>query len=251
MGENSLFYASRLAASIVVVAKRAQLTTSLEIRVMTSTAKRSPRILLFLILSAICFSADLATKSWVFGKLGLPGERGVWWQIPKVFGFQTSLNRGALFGIGQGQIPLFVALSAVALLGIVWWIISDASRSRYLATALGLITGGILGNLWDRVGLHGMKWTQFDADAWSCTQDMIGQPVYAVRDWILVMIGDYAWPNFNIADACLVSGAILIGGYALFAPTGASKLAAAESAEAGEADEPEAGEADETEGLQV
>ena len=191
---------------------------------MTSTSKRSPRIVLFLVLSAICFSADLATKNWIFDTLGLPGERGVWWQIPNVFGFQTSLNRGALFGIGQGQIPLFVALSAVALFGIAWWIFSDASRSRYLAVALGLITGGILGNLWDRVGLHGMKWTQFDVDAWSCRPDDVGQPVYAVRDWILVMIGDYPWPNFNIADACLVCGAILIGGYALFAPTGVAAL---------------------------
>ena len=63
-----------------------------------------------------------------------------------------------------------------------------------------------------------MTWTQFDADVWSCSKEAVGQPIHAVRDWILVMIGDYPWPNFNIADSCLVCGAILIGIYAVFAP---------------------------------
>ena len=38
----------------------------------------------------------------------------------------------------------------------------------------------------------------------------VGDPVYAVRDWILVMIGSFHWPNFNVADSLLVCGAALL-----------------------------------------
>jgi lipoprotein signal peptidase len=40
--------------------------------------------------------------------------------------------------------------------------------------------------------------------------------VYAVRDWLLVMIGSYHWPNFNLADSYLVAGVILLGIYVFF-----------------------------------
>ncbi len=184
------------------------------------------RLLLFFVVAAFFCALDLGTKHWIFDRLGRPGESPVWWLIPDVFGFQTSLNQGALFGIGQGQIPLFVTLSCVALVGIVGWVWADSTRSVFLASTLGLITAGILGNLWDRVGLHGMRWSDFDADAWGCPREMVGEPIYAVRDWILVMLGDYPWPNFNIADSCLVCGAILIGLYALFTPTPKPNVAA-------------------------
>ena len=197
---------------------------------MNSRKSQLVRLIIFLAIAAVGFGADLATKHWIFDKLGLPGRQDVWWIVPDVFGFQTSLNQGALFGIGQGQIPLFVGLSFVALFGVCWWVWSDVSNSRYLATTLGLIAAGILGNLWDRCGLHGMKWTAFDVEVWNQPPESLGQPVYAVRDWILVMLGDYPWPNFNIADSCLVCGAILIGCYALFAPNPAKKLV--ENAEA-------------------
>lgn len=191
---------------------------------MNKLSSRSSRLLLFFAI-AICFCAlDLGTKRWIFERLGRPGESPVEWLISDVFGWQTSLNQGALFGIGQGQIPLFATLSCVALIGIVGWVCADSTRSVFLASTLGLITAGILGNLWDRLGLHRMRWSDFDADVWGCPPEMVGEPIYAVRDWILVRIhgpGDwvYNWPNFNIADSCLVCGAILIGLYALLVPT--------------------------------
>ncbi len=180
---------------------------------------RTFRFLLFVAIAVAGFAADLGTKRWIFEKLGRPGEQSVWWMIDGVFGFQTSLNQGALFGMGQGQTSLFATLSVVALIGVSLWVWFDAGKSVFLASTLGLVTAGILGNLWDRVGLHRMIWTQFDADAWSCSPEMVGKPVHAVRDWILVMIGDYPWPNFNIADSCLVCGAILVGVFAFFAPS--------------------------------
>ena len=179
---------------------------------------RASRLVLFSVVALSGLLFDLWTKHWIFETLGRPGEKSVWWIVPKIFGFQTSLNQGALFGVGQGQIPLFVTLSFVALAGICWWIWTDVTRSRYLSFTLGLITAGILGNLWDRCALHDMTWSSLDVEIWNCSPEMIGKPIHAVRDWILVMIGDYPCPNFNIADSCLVCGAILIGIYALITP---------------------------------
>lgn len=146
-------------------------------------------------------AADLATKSWIFARLGMPGEKPVWWMIPGVFGFQTTLNEGALFGMGQGLTAWYAALSVVFVLGIVaWWAFGGGARSWWLTICLAAITAGILGNLYDRLGLHGLRWHE------GHPVHQVGQPVYAVRDWILVMIGSWPWPNFNIADSLLVCG---------------------------------------------
>jgi signal peptidase II len=54
------------------------------------------------------------------------------------------------------------------------------------------------------LGLPGLEWN------YASKLHEIGDPVYAVRDWILVMIGRWPWPTFNIADSMLVCGAILL-----------------------------------------
>ena len=68
---------------------------------------------------------------------------------------------------------------------------------------LGCIVGGVLGNLYDRLGWHGLRWEQLNPTR--------SGSVYAVRDWIL-WCWDFdqgiVWPNFNIADSLLVGGAI-------------------------------------------
>lgn len=159
---------------------------------------------IFFSLAILGCLADLATKSWIFGQLGMPGGH-TWWIWEGVVGFQTSLNEGALFGVGQGMVPIFAALSVVAALAIVWWLfVAGAARDLLLTVALGLITAGIFGNLYDRLGLPGLHWNFANA-----LHDR-GDPVFAVRDWILVMIGDWPWPNFNIADSLLVCGAGLL-----------------------------------------
>jgi signal peptidase II len=124
-------------------------------------------------------------------------EGDVHWIWQDVFGFQLSLNAGALFGIGQGQTTFLVVLSLIFLVGIVVWLVIAAWRSLFLSAILGMITAGICGNLYDRLGWHGLT-------------DAAGQPIFAVRDWILCMIGTFPWPNFNIADSLLVCSVILL-----------------------------------------
>ncbi len=143
-------------------------------------------------------AADLWTKQWVFGWLGLPGENKPWWLIQDYVGIETAVNIGALFGMGAGYGWIFAALSILAAIGILIWLFAfGAIRDRWLACTTGCVTAGILGNLYDRLGL----WYQ------------PGMPIEwrsAVRDWILFRYGEYTWPNFNIADSLLVCGAIML-----------------------------------------
>ena len=160
-------------------------------------------VVFFTIAAAGCI-ADLATKSWIFARLGQPPSR-TWWIIDDVFGFQTSLNQGALFGMGQGFVTFFAVMSILAAVGIVAWLfLARAAGDLPLTIALGMVTAGILGNLYDRLGFPGLEWN------FANQLHEIGDPVYAVRDWILVMIGRWPWPTFNIADSMLVCGAILL-----------------------------------------
>lgn len=146
---------------------------------------------------------DLATKSWAFAKLGMPGGAPLW-VIEGVFGFETSLNRGAVFGAFQGYAVLFILLSVVAITGFTVWLFRfGAAHDVVLTGLLGVIAAGVSGNLYDRLGLHGI-----------CLAD--GQADLAVRDWILVMLGSYHWPNFNIADIMLVCGAIATVAYSFW-----------------------------------
>ena len=148
-------------------------------------------------------AADLISKQLVFQKfygLALTSDEVHLWMVPNLLGFQTSTNQGALFGLGQGNSILFAALSIGALIGIsVWLFIAKAARDWWITITLGVICGGILGNLYDRLGLwHGSDPAPFEKNA--------------VRDWIHFRIEGLPffdpWPNFNIADSLLVAGAI-------------------------------------------
>lgn len=161
------------------------------------------RAVLFFSIVAVGCVADLVSKHLVFAQLGRPlGQRLE--IIPDVFYLETSLNQGALFGIGQGMTFLFALLSILAALAILYWLFwAGAAESRLLTVTLALITAGILGNLYDRLGLPGLTWEEVTGGR------LIG-PVYAVRDFLLVYIGKWPWPTFNIADSLLVCGAILL-----------------------------------------
>ncbi|MCS5631238.1 MAG: signal peptidase II [Pirellulaceae bacterium] len=160
---------------------------------------------LFASIAIVGLAFDLWSKSYMFSKLGLPGKRPLelWWIIEDFFGFQTAVNQGALFGIGQGGSSFFAMFSGVALLAITFWFIkSDGWKSRWLTVCLAAVTAGILGNLFDRLGL----WHPTDTFA-----DDYSNFAYGVRDFILFTYQGHVWPNFNIADCLLVCGAIMLG----------------------------------------
>lgn len=166
------------------------------------------RYALFFLPAVLGASADLITKSYIFSKYFDPDRAHDqlpqfphWW-FEGVLGIQTSTNPGALFGIGKGQGWLFVSFSVIAFIAIlIWLFIAKAAWDRWLTFALGLISGGIVGNFYDRVGLGYLA----------------AYPVEIktnVRDWILFRLQGVPffdpWPNFNIADSLLVTGAVML-----------------------------------------
>lgn len=184
----------------------------------TDTSARWLPYTLFAILAIGGGALDLWTKSWIFRRLGMPlVEQGrpspPIWLIDGVFGFETSLNEGALFGVGQGYVVAFAALSIAAGIGIVLWVIfAPLHNDLHLTIALGCVMAGILGNLYDRLGLHGLTWS-----ALAPRGHARGDRVYAVRDWLHFKIDaiGFDWPIFNLADSFLVCGAILLVWHAL------------------------------------
>ncbi|OHB71952.1 MAG: hypothetical protein A2V70_02845 [Planctomycetes bacterium RBG_13_63_9] len=167
-------------------------------------------VIFFSIVIAGCL-VDLATKGWMFRWLDMPGGQ-TYWIWPNVFALQTSLNEGALFGMGQGMVSVLVALSIAAVVGILFCLFFlGAARDRLLTVALACAAAGILGNLYDRLGIPGLRWN------YASPLHAAGDPVYAVRDWILVMVGRFHWPNFNVADSLMVCAAALVVWHAMFA----------------------------------
>jgi signal peptidase II len=167
------------------------------------------RYLTFVSIALVGCAADLITKHAIFRWRGLPRQGNVWWLVNGRLGIETSVNPGALFGMGAGWWWLFSLLSVVALIGITVWLFGyHAARDRWLNVALACVSGGILGNLYDRLGL----WDH---------RGVAPELAHGVRDWILFVWPEIKlqifnpWPNFNIADSLLVTGAIMLAVHAL------------------------------------
>ena len=156
------------------------------------------RLKTYVILTALCATADVVSKGLVFREFGV--HNGTDWLLDGwlKFRFFTSLNPGALWGVGQGFALGFAAVSVVALVGIWYWLFwRQAARSAWLTTALSFVSAGTVGNLCDRLGMHALK-------------DVNGQPIFAVRDFLDFRFGSFDWAIFNIADICLVTGAAML-----------------------------------------
>ena len=152
-------------------------------------------LLIYLTLAVCGCGADLWTKSAVFEWRGNPSPSNEWWVVEGFCGIETSLNNGALFGLGQGFQSFFAVMSIGAFGGILYWLVGlKAAHDRWLVVCLGMITGGVFGNLYDRMGWGKLPGTPPDYQ-------------HAVRDWILFRFGSFTWPNFNVADTLLVCGA--------------------------------------------
>ena len=166
------------------------------------------RLVVFATLAIVGGGIDLWTKQAIFAWRGLPGMRDPYWIIDGIFGIETAVNIGAVFGLGAGQGLAFATLSIIAAIGILIWLFwFGAAWSWWLTISLGLVSGGIIGNLYDRLGIW---WQEGYPPEWSS----------GVRDWILFRIEGVPffdpWPNFNIADSLLVIGAGMLLWQSLF-----------------------------------
>ena len=155
----------------------------------------------FFVLSTLLLVWDLYSKWLVFSTLGYEHRQSESWFVglwgENVFRLMTSFNHGALWGMGQGYSPVFALLSIVAAVAVVVWLFfARGAQSLWLTISLSFVMAGTLGNLYDRLGMHGLR------------HELTGEIQYAVRDFLYFEIIN--WPIFNFADTFLVTGAIML-----------------------------------------
>ena len=111
--------------------------------------------------------------------------------IPDFFDIVFVLNPGAAFGFlstlsAEVRNPLFILISVVAVVLIVFYHARYLGSNRLVSFALALVLGGAAGNLIDRLR-YGM-----------------------VVDFLDVHVGQYHWPAFNVADAAVSLATLII-----------------------------------------
>lgn len=129
---------------------------------------------------------DLWTKKAVFGWLGQQPSGNVS-VIDGFVRFIIAVNDGAAFSTFAGKPYILMAISIAALIVVIGVFLFSGTRYRSIHIALGLFTGGICGNLYDRIFNDGL-----------------------VRDFIDIYIGEKHWPTFNAADSLLCIGVVLL-----------------------------------------
>jgi signal peptidase II len=134
-----------------------------------------------LVVAAIVLALDQLSKHWAVNALSDGRERHVIWTLQ----WNLAYNTGMAFSRGRGLGPVIALL---ALLVVIVLVVTTARvESRLARVAAGLLIGGAVGNLADRV---------FRGDGW-----LHG----AVIDFIDVQW----WPIFNVADIGVTCGAVL------------------------------------------
>ena len=158
----------------------------------TTAARTGAHWLVFLGTAAVVVVADQLTKAWLVANVS-PGE------VLEVLGayvrFVFHQNSGALFGLFRDSAILFGIVS-VGVIGLIVAYHSRSGRSLSLSLALGLLLGGAVGNMIDRLRLG-----------------------YVV-DFVDIGIGDLRFFTFNVADSAISAAILLLVGLALFPALG-------------------------------
>ncbi|MFT4465217.1 MAG: signal peptidase II [Sodalis sp. (in: enterobacteria)] len=137
-------------------------------------------------LALVVLALDLGSKQWVMVYFWL-GE-----SVPVIpfINFTYAHNPGAAFSFladkGGWQRWAFSAIAVIIAVVLLVMMYRSDKRARLSNAAYAMIIGGALGNLFDRM-VHGV-----------------------VIDFIDFYVGDWHWPTFNVADAGICIGAVLI-----------------------------------------
>ncbi len=130
------------------------------------------------------YALDQASKSWAVHRL----SDGSTVDVIGSLRFNLAFNSGAAFSQGTGFGPVIALVAMVVVIALVWT--GRSATSRASAVAVGLIVGGAVGNLSDRLlrsgpgGLFGGAVVDFIDLQW--------------------------WPVFNVADSAIVVGGLLL-----------------------------------------
>jgi len=135
-------------------------------------------------IAVVVVIVDQLTKLWIMTTFALHGQQDI---IPGFFNLVYVTNTGAAFGFLAGSNSMlrqvfFVAVAIMALIVIVISYGHLKRQGRIVVYALGLIAGGAVGNLIDRLRLG------------------------SVVDFLDFYVGSYHWPAFNAADSAITLG---------------------------------------------
>jgi signal peptidase II len=153
------------------------------------TPRPHRRVGLLVAVAAVVLAVDIATKVAAV-RLLVPGEPvsiigdTVTWNLVR--------NSGAAFSMATGWTWILTLIALAVVIGIVW--MGRRLVSPWWALGLGLILGGALGNLVDRI---------FRAPG-------------PLRGQVVDFLSVGWWPVFNVADSCVVCGAVLLVALSLF-----------------------------------
>lgn len=150
-----------------------------------ATRGRRRKFTVFSIVTVLAIVADQWTK--VLARRVLkPLGHGHVTVVDGFWDHRYSENTGVAFGMFQSQAGLgrllLSAVAAAAFLIVIQYLRKAADDQRRLHVALGLVGGGAIGNLVDRIAFG------------------------RVTDFIVWHVGLHEWPAFNVADAALVAG---------------------------------------------
>tara|TARA_Y100000310_G_scaffold337853_1_gene425985 strand:- start:2702 stop:3142 length:441 start_codon:yes stop_codon:yes gene_type:complete len=140
------------------------------------------KALYIFITALIILIFDQLTKIWAFSNLSEPMQI-----IPNFFKFQLTTNTGAGFGFLKGFNNIFIWI-IIIVVGLILYYYNDIPEKKYMWISFGLILGGALGNLIDRIRLG----------------------------FVIDFLDLTFWPSFNIADSAITIAAILIGVYIIY-----------------------------------
>jgi signal peptidase II len=145
--------------------------------------------LIFVAVAGAAVAIDLWSKARFFNfDGGDPVE-----VIRNFFYIASARNTGGVFGIFQEHAVLLAVFSFLALAAIVVILLMMKRREGWLHVAFGLIVGGAVGNLYDRL-LLGVP----------------GGGAHFVRDFLDVVVFNWHYPTFNAADAFICAGAAMV-----------------------------------------
>ena len=150
-----------------------------------SVAAESAQWIGLLLVAAAAVIADQVTKHIVASQLALDGEV----QVLGPFSIHHVQNSGIAFGLFSRATPLVIALTAIAVGWMLLFFARSGARHPALPVAAGLLIGGSVSNLVDRIRLG------------------------HVTDFLDLRY----WPAFNLADGCIVVGVALLLASLVFA----------------------------------
>jgi signal peptidase II len=141
----------------------------------------------YLLASFGIYMVDQSSKAWAVRALRFGNERTI---IRRVLDFVYTENRGIAFGQLQesGAVGrwFFVVLAIAAAIAVLYYFLRTPRNDDRVLGACALLLAGIAGNLTDRVRLG------------------------YVIDFIVLHAGSWHWPTFNVADASISIGALLL-----------------------------------------